>query len=622
MKKLIKSISYILLIFLFSLTVAFSHHSKNGKGIEKKFNIGTEKKDIQNKYCTTKVSPKKKSVSGTAGPPKEEDIKNLEFTTNTWIIKNYHDPKSIPLDKVIRIKELENQPSTQWRFNAESSIRDILKAHCIHRKGEPISKSLDTNILRQIKEFNGLSGNKITQEIYDNGIKIPEELVGKLVYHTPDYLIEQTEAEKADKEAKRKNEAAKAEENKWVSENKPGIVELAEKKLTEQKDIILNLQNKFTGINKDISKLANDYNKIEKSIKKFFEIGSIQNKSDKNVSEMYEKLFDLKEEHFPESPVIKKLQADVKKTRKKIEDLSSSNDYINIANRLKSIQQTNSKKRLQAYKKNIDSPNIDTKSIEIELGQIKKETDEYSKIILSIEQLRTDVIKLDRSVGSGFNYFNFALYLLGFALIVAIGAYVYFQQRKISSLSSATDSAGRKFSELEGQLKSTSERLQSVASSSRSSADQSKSTTKTTQRPQTPEEIIANKYDDLISDYKDAIDDFSKVVTFKQKWNGLALSRKERQDGTKTILINSPRAFEKSEIWCLNFDNKFFAFPGSTVKSNMAAYMNLDFEKAQRDFKGVFSITSGSNYAAEPSVLRRGGAGFVVERPGKLIFPQ
>ena len=217
---------------------------------------------------------------------------------------------------------------------------------------------------------------------------------------------------------------------------------------------------------------------------------------------------------------------------------------------------------------------------------------------------------------------NLALYILGIALIVAVGAYVYFQQRKISSLSSATDSAGRKFSELEGQLKSTSERLQSVASSTRSSNDQSKSPAKATQKPQTPEEITANKYDELISDYKDAIDDFSKVITFKQKWNGLALSRKERQDGTKTILINSSRAFEKSEIWCLNFDNKFFAFPGSTVKSNMAAYMNLDFEKAQRDFKGVFSITSGSSYSAEPSVLRRGGAGFVVERPGKLTFPQ
>ena len=68
--------------------------------------------------------------------------------------------------------------------------------------------------------------------------------------------------------------------------------------------------------------------------------------------------------------------------------------------------------------------------------------------------------------------------------------------------------------------------------------------------PKTPEQIIAEKYDELISEYNDALNDFSKVAAFKQKWSGLALSRKERQDGTKTILINSSRAFEKSEIWC------------------------------------------------------------------------
>ena len=56
-------------------------------------------------------------------------------------------------------------------------------------------------------------------------------------------------------------------------------------------------------------------------------------------------------------------------------------------------------------------------------------------------------------------------------------------------------------------------------------------------------------------------------------------------------------AFEKAEIWCVTFSDKYFAFPGSTVKSNMATYMNLDFEKAQRDFKGVFSITSESSYS-------------------------
>ena len=100
-----------------------------------------------------------------------------------------------------------------------------------------------------------------------------------------------------------------------------------------------------------------------------------------------------------------------------------------------------------------------------------------------------------------------------------------------------------------------------------------------------------------------------------------SFKQKERQEGTKTILVNSSRAFEKAEIWCVTFSDKYFAFPGSTVKSNMATYMNLDFEKATRDFKGVFAVSTGSSYTTEPCVLRRGGAGFVVERVGKIIFP-
>ena len=121
--------------------------------------------------------------------------------------------------------------------------------------------------------------------------------------------------------------------------------------------------------------------------------------------------------------------------------------------------------------------------------------------------------------------------------------------------------------------------------------------------------------------YKEALEDFSKVAAFKQKWHGLALSRKERQDGTKTVLVSSSRAFEKAEIWCVTFSEKYFAFPGSSVKSNMAIYMNFDFQKADVDFKGVFTISSGSNYSTEPAVIRRGGAGFVVDRIGKISFP-
>ena len=53
----------------------------------------------------------------------------------------------------------------------------------------------------------------------------------------------------------------------------------------------------------------------------------------------------------------------------------------------------------------------------------------------------------------------------------------------------------------------------------------------------------------------------------------------------------------------------------------MATYMNMEFMKAGIDFKGIFSISEGSNYLTEPAVLRRGGAGFVVESNGKISFP-
>ena len=147
-------------------------------------------------------------------------------------------------------------------------------------------------------------------------------------------------------------------------------------------------------------------------------------------------------------------------------------------------------------------------------------------------------------------------------------------------------------SDFEGRLKDTSEQIKSVgrAAARSEQTGTSQQDQVVEEKPKTQEQIIAAKYE-LVSEYKETLDDFAKVAKFKQKWNGLALSRKERQDGTKTILTSSPRAFEKAEIWCVNFDNKYFAFPGSTVKSNMATYMNLDFEKAGRDFKGVFSIS-------------------------------
>ena len=84
------------------------------------------------------------------------------------------------------------------------------------------------------------------------------------------------------------------------------------------------------------------------------------------------------------------------------------------------------------------------------------------------------------------------IFILVFVLIIAVGFYIYFQNRKLSDLRNVTDRAGRKFNELEGQIKSTSEKLQSVAISSRSSNYPNVIQTSPIEQSKTPEEEIRN----------------------------------------------------------------------------------------------------------------------------------
>tara|TARA_B100001063_G_scaffold106109_1_gene99043 strand:+ start:2123 stop:3985 length:1863 start_codon:yes stop_codon:yes gene_type:complete len=620
MKKFVVQIFNLIFISFLLNNQALAHHTS-----EKNFGLKVfgEKKDIYEKYCTNKknIKPYYQKIKEDGNTTPKKRVTN-EKGEDGWLLKSYHQIEHRELKSILIDGKLYAAPRVSqkyFNFNAKPTdkLKDVLDKYCL-RSLDPEQPIKLNEVYRQIAKDNGLenANKKIEDDLYINGILIK---IPNLVYHLPDFLI----ADIAKKDKETKQNIKKTEENRWVSENRPRILEKAEKFLQDQDDKIVDLFSKLNDLKKEYMSLKKSYEEITKSLKRMEKARLIQNMSDPKVKSLYLDLLDKEDQYLSDTSNLDNLDMTIKKTQKKIESLKSTSNYQAILNLIRSIKGTSGKKSLQNNEKNIEVLNsINFSPIDKNLQKTKKDIQEFSNIISEIEELKNEIISLDESIGSGINYTTVAIVIIGILLTLGIGFYVYSQNRKISSLSSATDSAGRKFSELEGQLKSTSERLQSVASSSRSDNDQSKSPAKATQKPQTPEEIIANKYDDLISDYKDAIDDFSKVVTFKQKWNGLALSRKERQDGTKTILINSSRAFEKSEIWCLNFDNKFFAFPGSTVKSNMAAYMNLDFEKAQRDFKGVFSITSGSSYSAEPSVLRRGGAGFVVERPGKLIFPQ
>ena len=258
------------------------------------------------------------------------------------------------------------------------------------------------------------------------------------------------------------------------------------------------------------------------------------------------------------------------------------------------------------------------------MDKLNKSIENHSENIKNYVNFKVDELKaLDEELGQRIPWNLIIIGAVIAIIIIAVGVYLYFQRKEMDQLKrEAEEKVGSLKNEFEGKLKSTSEQIKSVSrNTQRSQQTPLQDEDIVEEKPKTPEEIIAEKYDELVSDYKEALDDFAKVAGFKQKWHGLALSRKERQEGTKTILVNSSRAFEKAEIWCVTFSDKYFAFPGSTVKSNMATYMNLDFEKATRDFKGVFAVSTGSSYTTEPCVLRRGGAGFVVERVGKIIFP-
>ena len=152
-------------------------------------------------------------------------------------------------------------------------------------------------------------------------------------------------------------------------------------------------------------------------------------------------------------------------------------------------------------------------------------------------------------------------------IVIAVGVYLYFQRKQMDQLKrEAEEKVGSLKNELEVKLKSTSDQIKSVSRNTQQSRQSPVQTQEVVEeKPKTQEQIIAEKYDELISDYKEALDDFSKVAGFRQKWNGLALNRKERQEGTKTILVNSSRAFEKAEIWCVTFSDKYLHFLGQQL---------------------------------------------------------
>lgn len=663
---LVKYLSLIFLSIFLLNTSANSFHKTNSKQEGIYENKSLTKEDIARKYCALKVSPWKEN---------EAQLQKEDGEKLGWIIEGYHDLEpqktdkkwifEIPLNndkakphekKLVYLKTNQFLDSEETNKKNAITLEEFLKIICLQDKTkERISEfnkdSSMNELFEKIAEKNGFIQNdkpdlkaKLTNEIYSNGLIIDE---ANAVYYVPDYLIsENKEIKKAISEKKENDKAIKdknTSNNEYISKNKNKYILEFEAKLNEfdneideietqrkkldlkfdeYKDLFSIAEDKVTAALQDrITNLEDDRikelrNKIRKS-EKIYLTGVELEQFEKRLSEIK----DIN---------LKKQLGNYADLQKIIKQAKNSNNAVEfIGNDAQTILGITWKQKdpgfIQRFK---DIKTLGADNYKKQIEDLRNDINEQLKLINNELLSEVDeLVRIDDELGNQLPWNYIIIGIIIFLVAIGFGFYVYFNNKRIKEIQEDADrTVSTLKTNLEGRLQNTAAELRSVKnarvnqSNTQNNNVSSEQTAQVTP-PKSPEQLIKDKFDELVSEYEEALDDFSKVATFKQKWNGLALTRKERQDGTKTILISSSRVFEKAEIWCVNFSDKYFAFPGSSVKSNMATYMNLDFEKASRDFKGVYSVSSGINYKTEPAVLRKGGAGFVVERPGKIVFP-
>jgi hypothetical protein len=662
-KQTLKVLITLMLSVLLTTFNASAFH-KNGKIKQVYEDSNLTKEQISSKYCALKVTPwKEKQTEGSDFISQVEKEGQLG-----WNIESYHDveqfiaPKkwdfSVPLNnKIVKLhkKKLVFLKTSQFipddTDGVESTgkggvtLEEFLKIICLqYDNGERASKFSKSKSPTMYELFNKIAENnklinkngkpnlkaKLRHSHLKKGLIINQP---NTVYYLPDYLIADNNAIKQAKIDHSKKIKTENDTRDFIAGVKPGLIKEIKQKREKFDQEIKDINNKYTQLKITYVNFIKYFK--EKTVDTE-DILSFVDKGQPRIKKKAKELNVAKREFL--NPIIlddlkvkykklKIIKARQYKNYKKLEDLL--NNIEKRSNIKKCFQAGKSSRKCEpsfpdqwdriksselgaeAHEKNLDSLNKDIANAE-------------SNIVNNIDTLNQDIQDLEDELGNQFPWKLIIIGVLVLLAVIGIAVYVYFNNKRLSEIRENADKqVGSLKSDLEGKLKDTSEQIRSVGRNA-ARAQQFGNTSQeqvVDEKPKTPEEIIAAKYDELVSEYKDALEDFSKVAAFKQRWHGLALSRKERQDGTKTILINSNQAFEKSGIWCVNFDEKYFAFPGSTVKSNMATYMNMEFMKAGIDFKGIFSISEGSSYSTEPAVLKRGGAGFVLERVGKIIFP-
>ena len=642
------------LIILFSFIIfnfSYAFHQNGTSSIDREATEGLKKKDIQAEYCTQKVSTVTKNVPVTVEVLKdgkktsEEIIEEIKF----FRVESFHIKKAEKAPKILDFSILKNKiEKNNFIGEKKTTVENLLSFYCIQEQPKendlkefkiskndnaPISKLYD-----EIAQINGLEDrNSLIQgDIFNKG-KINLSIENKILIYSKAKFITDEENRLAQKRKEAEDKAAEIQKEKdFIARIKPGLVDEITQKKAQFDKLIKNYNDEYTKIQIEFESFEKFFKEKTLETEDLLDLVDVSQKEIKDkaielkkakreflnniivdaIEDKYKQLSDVKSKDFDNYKKLEKLLKDIeKKSNRKVcfEDGKKSRIHCNPSF-------PDQWSRIKQDKLGIESLNINIKDLNKDIEDARR------NITNNIDTLNNEIRLLEEELGNQLPWNYIIIGIVIFLAAIGFGLYVYFNNKRIKEIQEDADrTVSTLKTNLEGRLQNTAEELRSVKNArvNQSNTQNNVSSAQTAQvaPPKSPEQLIKDKFDELVSEYEEALDDFSKVATFKQKWNGLALTRKERQDGTKTILISSSRVFEKAEIWCVNFSDKYFAFPGSSVKSNMATYMNLDFEKASRDFKGVYSVSSGTNYKTEPAVLRKGGAGFVVERPGKIIFP-
>ncbi len=632
-------------------------------------------------YCAFKSSGKKKIIKGE--PVLDETTKKQRISEDNnepvfdlkeifeIEVSGYHlIERRIAGSKLLLVPALGNKEELDFNPNRnfdKIKLVELLKMYCLQDSKEKKPANFKDSYLDKFYEdiakdngflkINSEDGDynkKLIDGPYGNNILKEGIIINNpdAVWYVPDFLIQKDKeikkatAIKIDADKKEADRlavivATKKGNKQWISENRQKYIDQFNKKFNEYETLINEITSKrnwlITQLS-DFETLVTDSNdKVENVIDDLVNTGNEQVKSLRNKIRENRKIY-LSNNHIKE----------YKNRLKKIEnkDFTDYERYLTLKDLIKRAKKSEKVENfvgkdateifgitfkqseigfIQEFN-NIKNKELGSGSVE-DQDNMSKLNNEITEHVSDINEFILEPVKnlitLDNAIQNKTPWAKYATYIAIFLSIVGIIIYVVIQQRNIRKLREESEEKVDSLkNEFEDKLRNTSDEIKSVSRVGRSQQSTQNLEQEVVQEiPKTAEEITASQYDELVFEYKEALEDFSKVAAFKQKWNGLALSRKERQDGTKTILVSSTRAFEKAEIWCVTFSDNYFAFPGSSVKTNMATYMNLDFEKASRDFKGVLTISTGSSYSTEPAVLRRGGAGFVVDRAGNIIFP-